>query len=381
MDVLIFGDTESSAALRHELPLAVTDPFLYLEAGGRRAALTNVIEEQRIAAAAPDVQLLLVDAFGRDQLIAEGRSPQEIERELCLRAAAALGVREAHVPPEFPLALADHLRSAGISLTADDRVFEERRRRKSAAELAGIRRAAGAALAAMAEAARLLREASVDGGMLVHGTQPLTAELVRARMREACAAAGCAAPPDIMVRPVLPELGSAHDPGAGQLPAGTPIEVDLWPRDEASGCWADMTRTFVRGEVSDAIAELYALVLEAHRRACATARPGVTGVELYGVACTVFEAAGHPTARTKKADASLREGFFFALGHGVGLEVHEPPYIGRSGSEPLVAGDVIALEPGTYVAGLGGARVEDLLLVTEDGCENLTAAFSYSLTP
>ena len=381
MDVLIYGDTLTSPAMRHELPLAITDPFLYIEADGRRAVLTNVIEEERLAAAFPELELLLPDALGRDELVAAGEPWQEVERELCLRAATAVGARDARVPPDFPLALADRMRAAGITLTPDDSVFEMRRRCKSPAELAGIRRAVDAALAGIAEAARLLREASLVAGLLEWDGEPLTAELVRTRIREVSARAGAAASPDTMVRPVLAELGSAHDPGSGQLPADTPIEVDLWPCDEHSACWADMTRTFVRGQLSDPIAELYALVLEAHRRSCSAVRPGITGVELYGVACDVFEAAGQPTVRTKRPGEVLREGFYFALGHGVGLEVHEPPVISRGGAEELVEGDVIALEPGTYVRGLGGARVEDLLLVTADGCENLTSAAPYTLVP
>jgi Xaa-Pro aminopeptidase len=196
-----------------------------------------------------------------------------------------------------------------------------------------------------------------------------------------CSRAGAPAPADIMVKPMGPQPKIGHDPGAGPLPANTPILIDLWPRDEESDCWADMTRTFVRGEISDAIAELHTLVLTAHEQACAAARPGVTGLELYGIACEVFEGAGHPTGRTKRPDETLREGFYHGLGHGVGLQVHEGPALGRTGSEPLIAGDVIAVEPGVVVASLGGVRVEDLLVVGESGAESLTASFPYDLAP
>jgi Xaa-Pro aminopeptidase len=95
----------------------------------------------------------------------------------------------------------------------------------------------------------------------------------------------------------------------------------------------------------------------------------------------VFEAAGHPTGRTKTPGETLREGFFFGLGHGVGLEVHEDPPLGRSGNASLIAGDVVAIEPGTSVREVGGTRVEDLLLITADGNERLTGSFPYGLVP
>jgi Xaa-Pro aminopeptidase len=196
-----------------------------------------------------------------------------------------------------------------------------------------------------------------------------------------CARAGAPAPADIIVCALGADAPLGHDPGAGPLPAHTPIEIDLWPRDERSGCWADMTRTFVRGEISDAAASLYGLVLDAHEQACAAVRPGVTGAELHGIACDVFEAAGHPTLRTRESGETLREGFYYSLGHGVGLEVHEDPMIGLHDKNALLAGDVIAIEPGTVLRGVGGAALEDLLVVTDEGSERLTGAFPYRLAP
>jgi Xaa-Pro aminopeptidase len=381
VNVLVYGDTQTSPALRHEVPVSISDPFLYLEAGDRRAVLTNALEDARIARAAPDLERLLEDQFGRDELISTGWSLGEIEYELCVRAIDAFGITDAVVPPEFPLALADRLRAAGVELTPDEREFIDRRRHKSAAEMAGIRRAADAAVAAMGEAAAMLRRCEIDGEQLLLDGEQLTAEAVRERIREVCARAGAPAPADIMVKPMGPNPAGGHDPGAGPLPAHLPIEIDLWPRDEQSGCWADMTRAFVRGEISDPIAEIHALVLDAHERACAAVKPGVPGADLYAIACEVFEAAGHRTGRSKAPGEILREGFFFGLGHGVGLEVHEAPPLGRTGRGPLIVGDVIAVEPGTSVMAVGGTRVEDLLVVTDDGSERLTGSFPYGLAP
>jgi Xaa-Pro aminopeptidase len=381
MHVLIYGDTQTSPAMRHEVPLSIGDPFLYLEIDGRRAVVTNALEDERIASAASDIERLLGDDLGLDELIAAGHTSDEIGLELAVRGTARLGITAAAVPPEFPLALADRLRDAGVSLVPDHELFVERRRRKTAAELAGIRRAADVAMQAMGEATTMLREAKVDGDRLLLAGDVLTADAVRQRVRELCARAGAPAPADIMIKPVGPDAVAGHDPGTGPLPPHVPIEVDLWPRDEQSGCWADMTRCFVRGDISDTIAGLHALTLEAHERCCDAVKPGVPGVELYGLACDVFEAAGHPTGRSKEPGETLREGFFFALGHGVGLQVHEMPNLGLTGVDPLIEGDVIAIEPGTYVTGVGGTRVEDLLIVTPDGSERMTQAFPYGMVP
>ena len=377
-DVLIYADTERSPAMRHEIPLAIGDPFLYVECDGRRVILTNTLERDRLARVVPDAELVLTDEVGRDELIAAGMPSDELALEVCARLCARLGLRTAAVPPELPVALADRLRADGLELRPDNALFEDRRRVKSGAELAGVRRAQRAAEEGMRAAAALLRAATTDGGELRHDGETLTSERVRTAIRDACARAGAPAPADIIVARADTTAGG-HDPGTGPLAPDVAITIDLWPRDEASGCWADMTRTFVVGEPNAATAEMHRLSMEALERATAAIRPGVTGVEVYGVACDVFEAAGHPTQRTKAPGEALTEGFSFSLGHGVGLEVHEAPTLGRTGAEPLVAGDVLAVEPGTS-RGPDSARVEDLLLVTDDGVEVLTD-YPYGMRP
>ena len=381
MNLLIWGDTVTRPELRHEVPLLIADPFLYLESDGQRVVVTNALEDERIAQAAPELERLLVDALGRDELIAAGCSYFETSQELCVRAAERLGIRDALVPSEFPLAIADRLSAAGVELVADDGPFTERRRHKTGPEMAGIRRATAAGLDALRAAAAMLREAEIRDGELHRDGERLTSESVRERIREVCGRAGAPAPPDIMVKPMGPNPRIGHYSGSGPLPAHAPILIDLWPCDEESGCWSDMTRTFVRGEISDAVAELHALVLTAHEQTRAAVRPGITGAELYGVAADVIEAPGHPTARTKRAGETLREGFYAGLGHGVGLQIHEAPVLGLTGHDPLIAGDVIAVEPGTVVRSIGGVRVEDVWIVTDDGPESLTDEFPHGLTP
>jgi Xaa-Pro aminopeptidase len=365
------------------VPVAIGDPFLLLQANGGSGPLimTNVLERERIARALPDAELVLMNELGFLDLVRTGVPRSEAELEVVARAVERTGAREFAVPPELPVAVADRLRADGVTLTVDEELFEMRRRAKSPAELAGIRRAQRAAEAAMGAAAQVLRAAKPVDGRLVSADDgsPLTAEQVRAAARGAAAAAGAPAPADIMVTSAL--SGGGHDPGSGPLPADLPIVVDLWPQDEETGCWADMTRTFVRGELTPEVATLRDVVRDAIERVRAAARPGVTGRELYEIAAGVVEEAGHPTQRTAAPGETLMHGFYFSLGHGVGLELHEEPSLGLSGAPPLVAGDVIAVEPGIEgLPGLGGVRYEDLLLITDDGCETLTD-FRYDLEP
>ena len=377
-DFLFHGDTERSAAMRHELPVSIGDPFLLGIVGGRMHVMASTLERTRIAAAAPDAVLHDLAELGFHELLESGMSHSELDLELTSRAAAAMGVREAIVDPEMPVAVADRLRADGIVIHPDDEAIAARRRVKSAAELAGIRRAQTAAEAGMSAAAALLRQAAPDGERLVLGGEVLTAEAVRAVLRDACQQHGAPAPPDVIVASVWQGFG--HEAGSGPLPANLPIAIDLWPRDELSGCWADMTRTFVVGEIGDAVRALEALVREAIERAREAVRPGVTGRELHAMACDVFEAAGHRTQRTGPGEEDPNEGFQFSLGHGVGLQVHEDPALGQTGHGELVAGDVIAIEPGLWQRDVGEVRFEDLLLVTEDGSETLTH-YPYELTP
>ena len=365
MGVLIYGDSVRTPALRHEVPVAIGDPFLYLESNGTRAVTASALERPRLEGTG--LELIGLEELGWDELVLSGRPRWEIELEVSLRAVERLGITEADVPVEFPVELADRLRERGVSVRANHEEFAGRRRVKNAAEIAGVRRAQAAADAAMGRAAEVLR-----------GGGSLTSEDVRGEMIAVCRSHGATLPADVIVA-----SGAAgaigHDPGSGPLGEGEPIIIDIWPMDDESACYADMTRTFVMGDAPDELAEWHRLTAEALEASRAAVRPGVNGREIYDIACEVYENAGIPTQRTKAEGQVLRDGFFHGLGHGVGLDVHEEPGLGRSGDE-LVAGDVITLEPGTYRQGYGGVRLEDLVLVTEDGGETLTN-FPYELTP
>jgi Xaa-Pro aminopeptidase len=365
-DVLIYGDTVRSPELRHEIPLAVPDPFLYAERDGERHVVVHSLELPRVRG----LDGLVVhprEEFGWDDLVAQGLDQYAARDEVLARACRQLEIEHAAVPATFPLDVADTLRGRGITLAVERDLFDGRRRAKSDAELAGIRRAQRAAEAGMDAARALFRQGA-----------PVDVERVKAAIAQRFVELGCAA--DEFIVSHGPQAAIGHHMGDGAIQEGEPIVIDLWPRDNESGCYADMTRTFVVGDPDDGLVEWHRLCKQALERALSDVRAGVTGRSVFDGTCDVFESAGYKTPRSKTPGEPLEEGFIHSLGHGVGLEVHEEPSLGLLGTDPLVTGDVVSLEPGLYRPGYGGLRLEDLVLVTDDGCENLTD-YPYELEP
>jgi Xaa-Pro aminopeptidase len=374
-DVLIYADTIRSPELRHEVPVAVPDPFLYLERNGDRVAMLSSFEVDRVREAGIDAHPY--EEFGWDELIAQGLPREELDLELALRAVKEWDVSIAVVPSMFPLELADRLRGAGVDLKVDREVFLQRRRVKNESELAGIRRAQKGAEEAMAAARELLRRAEPSNGAVELDGEQLTCERIKLEIQRVFGEHGLAS--DEFIVSHGPQSAVGHDMGSGPIAAGESIVIDLWPRDRQSACYADMTRTFVVGEISDELREYQRLVYEALQRSFDAVRAGIEGRKVFEQVCEIFHEAGQPTQLSKEPGQVLDSGFYHGLGHGVGLEVHEQPWLGRAPGS-LVAGDVVTLEPGLYRHGYGGVRLEDLALVTEDGCENLTS-FPYDLQP
>jgi Xaa-Pro aminopeptidase len=376
-DVLVYADSLRSPEMRHEVPVSVPDPFLYGEHDGRRVAVVTSFEVDRITAMT-DIEVFPLEEFGRDELIRSGMARDDIDLEVLVRACRQLGIESAAVPATFPLEVADHLRANGVELEVDRKLFEARRRVKNQAELAGIRRAQRAAEAGMDAARNLLRRAEErNGGLHVDG-EALTCELLKVAVARAFTEHDAGA--EEMVVSHGPQTAVGHDMGSGPIAPGEPVVLDLFPRDRQSACFADMTRTYVVGRPPPQLVEYHELAFEALRRALAGVRAGVVGNDLHVQTCELFQEHGHPTQLSKEPGTVLADGFYHGLGHGVGLEVHEKPSLGMTREDPLVAGDVITLEPGLYQQGFGGCRLEDLVLVTESGAENLTD-YPYGLEP
>jgi Xaa-Pro aminopeptidase len=374
-DALIIGDSMRSSELRHEVPIAIPDPLLYAEVGGKRLVAVSSMEKARIDDLGTDLEVHALEEFGYDELIARGLAETEFWREVWLAAARGFGVKSAVVPTTFPTGHADHLRASGIELTVDQPEFAGRRRVKNEAELEGIRRACRAAEAGLHAGLELLRAADRASGQLVLDGEQLTCERVKQAVERAFGDHGAAADEFIVSHGSQTAIG--HDMGSGPIAANDIVLFDLFPRDRETGCFADFTRTISIGPAPEEIIEFHRLSREALDLAIAAVAPGASGRAIHVEVCDFFHEHGYPTQLHKGGAEVLRDGFYHATGHGVGLEVHEQPSVGRIDSE-FVEGDVVALEPGLYRNGYGGVRLEDLVLVTADGAEVLTE-FPYDL--
>src|SRR5215207_1365962 len=229
-DLLIYGDTVRSPELRHEVPVPVPDPFLYVERNGSRYAFVGSLEIPRMREL-DGLQAVPLDELGMDELIAQGLTSDELDRELVLRACQRVGVDEAVAPRTFPLDVADHLRANGVQVRAHGQVFDARRRVKTEAEREGIRSAQRATEGAMDSIRARLRA----GGKV-------TCEDLRSEAMLVFTEAGMILP-DIVIVSHGAQTAVGHEPGYGEIQPGEPIVVDLYPQDPESGCYTDMSRT------------------------------------------------------------------------------------------------------------------------------------------
>lgn len=341
--------------MRYLTRFQTTDPVIYIKRPGERGVM--VVPQMEYARAAAESAFAPITR-AEAGLFTHWKDPSE--RWSAMAAAiAGLVNGDALVPPSFPIALARGLESH-CRVLIDEGTVQRRRAVKIPAEVQEIRAVQRANEAAMGAAIAMIREAGIHDGVLVLGGEVLTAERVRAECHRTLLSHGCRAA-DTIVAPG-DQSAQPHQRGTGPLMADRPIVIDIFPEDELSGYFADMTRTVVRGTPTEEVVAMFGAVRDAKALAIGMIRDGVAGADLHQAAVDLFAERGYA------ADTS---GFTHNLGHGVGLEVHELPSIGPGGG-PLAAGNVVTVEPGLYLPGVGGIRLEDLGLVTADGFESLT---------
>jgi Xaa-Pro aminopeptidase len=374
--LLIHADSLRDADMFVATGVAVVDPFTYLELDGRRIVVASVLEADVIKRDSRATEVWQDDEFGVRELVKQGWVYEDAEMERVRRVVERAGISEVAVPPSFPVALADYLRAKQITVTPQRETFELRRRIKDAHQLAAIRSAQRATEAAFVSARELLGSASPGPQGLMAGGELVTCERVRDTITRTLREHGCEGEPPLVG--AGPRGALVHDLGSGPIHPGEPVIIDIFPQNAASRYCADMTRTFCWGEASPRLATMHATILEALKRSTEAIAPGIPGHVPWDVACDVIEAAGFRTVRGLADGETLDEDFFHGLGHGVGVEVHEAPYLGLGSREPLLAGDVVTVEPGVYQKDFGGVRLEDLVLVSDGGHELLTE-FDYEL--
>lgn len=279
-----------------------------------------------------------------------------IEEFVSARGIARLGLRT-NTPAYLYRSLMEH-----FDVVLLEKPLEKVRAVKTPEEIAAIKDVQRSCESAMAVAVQLIRKSRPSGEMLILDGTPLTSERVRRAVELRLAGLGCETLDTIVCGGLM--SSSPHSRGSGPLPPDMPIVIDIFPRSKSSRYFADMTRTVVRGEPSAEIMEMYSAVKTAQDAAMGCIKDGVSGADVHEAVCRTFDDLGY-TEREER-------GFIHSTGHGVGLSIHESPSLSEHG-EMLRSCNVVTVEPGLYYPDVGGVRLEDLVVVRENGCDNLTA--------
>jgi Xaa-Pro aminopeptidase len=378
--IVMAGVPATNMLLFHRIRFRVGDPVALMEwgAGSGARARTLILRDIEMDRARAHAR---ADAFAcpRDFEPAGGLSG---DRETataqalaeCLRRA---GARKAVSDRTFPAIFAHHLMLAGISLRCEPSLFITDRRAKDEAEIAAMRASQAMTERAIELACRMIARASAGAdGTLSHAGATLTSERVRGEIDAFLARAGFDNPRSIVAGG--PQGGDCHHDGTGPLRTGEPVIIDIFPRSKATGYWGDSTRCVVHGTVPPEVARMHATVIRAKAAATAAVRAGVTGETVHAATRAVIEAAGFGMGLPPAGAPPEWCGMVHGTGHGLGLDVHEPPLLDRGGPE-LVTGDVITIEPGLYSHAIGGIRIEDAVTVTPHGAVNLGTGLSEGL--
>ena len=271
------------------------------------------------------------------------------------------------VPRYFSLYLADELRKKGIDvLPAEDLIMTKEREIKDEVEIASIRKVQLACEHAMNSAITIIKQSSIKNDCLMNDGKILTSERIRTYIEYALFDMGCESSVGDPIVACRKQAADPHCRGYGPLHANEPIIIDICPQSKSERYFADMTRTVVNGKPSNKIQEMFDVVAYAQIAALDLVKEGTNCAEIHNLVCDIFEESGFGTIRTKS-----KTGFIHDTGHGVGLDIHEMPDVADF-DYVLREGNVITLEPGLYDPEVGGVRLEDLVVVRKNGCENLT---------
>jgi len=360
----------SDPDMRYLSGVQVPDPFLAFTVSGRKVGVVSVNEFNRVRQdSILDEVLLLSDVeaeAARRFSLPKGRRPGTVQ--VVSHLAECYGIEKFQVGPRFSAGLYTNLRKAGIAVEVDaEGELLPERQIKTADELRLLRKANRASAAGFREVTSILTKARISKGLLIYNGQKLTSEYLRKRISHVCLEHDAVAMHTIVA--AGDQACDSHCVGHGPIRAGELIVVDIFPQRIEDGYWGDMTRTYLKGRASDAQRRLVRTVKKAHELAIRMIKPGVSGGRVHQAVQDFFTREGYETRRNAKP-----VGFFHALGHAVGLEIHEEPVMRAGAKFRLRKGMVMAVEPGLYYPGLGGARIEDVVHVVTGGCEKISSA-------
>ncbi len=355
-DILLYADTARSADVLYFGGVEAPDPFVALGVRGRKYAVASSLEFGRIKRTGDFDRVFSQEAYlDKARRRWPGRRPGPAGVVALL--SRELGARTLTVPGDFPAGLYKELRDMGLKVAVADGALFPEREVKSRLEAEAIREGNRCSAAGIAAAEALLRACRIRGSRLVHRGRVLTSELLKVAVETACLERGSVSSDTIAAGG--DQACDPHNRGSGPLRANELIIVDVFPRVSATGFHGDMTRTFLRGRASDAQRAIVGAVRAAQLRALGAIRAGVNGREVHGLVSEAFAARGFETRRTPGGFV----GFFHGTGHGLGLDVHEPPRMGTADCT-LKRGTVVTVEPGLYYPGVGACRIEDVVQVT-----------------
>ena len=356
-NILLYSETARSADALYFGGVEVPDPFVAFSVRGRRFAVVSALEFGRVKRTSDFDSVLPLEAClerARRALPRMRPGPAAVVALLAreLRAGAFT------VPEDFPTGLYRELCAGGVRLAVSSGPLFPEREIKAPSEAAAIREGNRCSAAGIAAAEALLRACRVRAGRLLYRGSALTSERLKVAIEVACIEAGSVSSSTIAAGG--DQACDPHNRGSGPLRANELIIVDVFPRVSATGYHGDMTRTFLRGRASDAQRAIVAAVRAAQLAALGTIRAGVNGTEVHRRVAETFQRRGFETRHTPRGSV----GFFHGTGHGLGLEVHEPPRMNSVSNYALKRGSVVTVEPGLYYPGVGACRFEDVVQVT-----------------
>ena len=373
--LLFYADGYKFPDVYHVTRFLAPDPIIALEQDGEVVIVANSLEEGRARKQSRAREVFNIDDFGAKELSKTATTREELDAGIIGRFLESRGLRRVAVGSYFPLGMAERLRDAGIDIVVD-RELSERRRAKRPDEVEALEATQRATEDAWAKGVDALKRATnrKDGTLELDG-ETFTAERLRAIVESRLLELGCVSEGAIIAPGK--QAADPHMIGSGPLRAGEAIVMDIFPQHKTTRYFADMTRTVSKGEPPAEIAKMYEVTKRAQDAGIKALRPGVTGREVHELVEDIIFDAGYDTLRPgqqRSKNGGAPRGFIHGTGHGVGLEIHEMPTVGRSGTKPLATGDVVTVEPGIYLPELGGVRLEDMLVITEAGSRNLTRA-------